>query len=91
MCMFLVQQTITTMLSHSLQYRMVYAVASLDSVLLYDTQHRAPFGYISNIHYAGITDLAWYATGRIQVDSRHPVYQRKFFLAKTIYVYPLKD
>ena len=45
---------------HSLQYRMVYAVASLDSVLLYDTQHRAPFGFISNIHYAGITDLTWY-------------------------------
>ena len=45
---------------HSLQYRMVYAVASLDSVLLYDTQHHAPFGFVSNIHYAGITDLTWY-------------------------------
>ncbi len=43
----------------SLSYRMVYAVASLDSVLLYDTQHSAPFAYVSNIHYSGITDLAW--------------------------------
>ena len=50
---------------HSLQYRMVYAVASLDSVLLYDTQHRAPFGFVSNIHYAGITDLTWYITASV--------------------------
>ena len=39
---------------------MVYAVASLDAVLLYDTQQTTPFAYLSNIHYSGITDLAWY-------------------------------
>ena len=43
----------------SLPYRMVYAVASIDSVLLYDTQHTAPFAFVSNIHYAAITDMAW--------------------------------
>ena len=38
---------------------MVYAVASLDAVLVYDTQQIAPFAYFSNMHYSGITDLAW--------------------------------
>ena len=90
MYLFVVLQYIA-MLSHSLQYRMVYAVASLDSVLLYDTQHRAPFGYISNIHYAGITDLAWYATSRIHIDFHHPIYQRNFFPGKTINNILLKD
>lgn len=46
--------------SPSLPYRLVYAVASLDSILFYDTQHLAPFAHVSNIHYSGITDLAWY-------------------------------
>ncbi len=49
----------TTCSVFSLPYRVVYAVASMDSVLLYDTQHSAPFAYVSNIHYAGITDLTW--------------------------------
>ena len=44
----------------SLPYRMVYAVASLDAVLMYDTQQATPFAYLSNMHYSGITDLAWY-------------------------------
>jgi len=39
---------------------MVFAVATLDSILLYDTQQKAPFGYIGNIHYAALTDVAWY-------------------------------
>lgn len=44
----------------SLPYRIVYAVASLNAVLFYDTQHLAPFAYVSDIHYASITDIAWY-------------------------------
>jgi len=39
---------------------MVFAIATLDSIVLYDTQQTAPFGYISNIHYAALTDVAWY-------------------------------
>ena len=46
-------------LLYSLPYRMVFAVAGLDSVLLYDTQHTVPFAFVSNIHYAGITDMTW--------------------------------
>ena len=42
-----------------LDYRHIFAVASSDTVLLYDTQQSTPFGLISNIHYASITDLSW--------------------------------
>ena len=38
---------------------MVFAVATLDSVLLYDTQQKCPFGFVGNIHYAAISDLMW--------------------------------
>lgn len=42
-----------------LPYRMVFAVASEDSILLYDTQQTLPFGLVSNIHYHTLSDLAW--------------------------------
>lgn len=43
----------------SLGYRMVYAVATQDSVLLYDTQQKTPICVVSNLHCATFTDLAW--------------------------------
>ena len=43
----------------SLPYRLVFAVASEDSVLLYDTQQVFPFGYVSNIHYHTLSDISW--------------------------------
>lgn len=43
----------------ALPYRMIFAVATLYSVVLYDTQQIAPIAIISNIHYARLTDLAW--------------------------------
>lgn len=42
-----------------LPYRMVFAVASEDSILLYDTQQALPFGLVSNIHYHTLSDLTW--------------------------------
>lgn len=42
-----------------LPYRMVFAVASEDSILLYDTQQTLPFGLVANIHYHTLSDLAW--------------------------------
>ncbi|KPM40691.1 hypothetical protein AK830_g5858 [Neonectria ditissima] len=47
----------------SLPYRMVYAVATQDSVLLYDTQQRSPVCVVSNLHCATFTDLAWSSDG----------------------------
>ena len=45
----------------ALNYRMVYAVATQDSVILYDTQQQTPVCVVSNLHCATFTDLAWYA------------------------------
>lgn len=47
----------------SLPYRMVYAVATQDSVLLYDTQQKTPICVVSNLHCATFTDLAWASDG----------------------------
>lgn len=52
-----------------LPYRMIYAIASKNSVLLYDTQQRMPFGSISKIHYARLTDVTWSNDGRILIVS----------------------
>ncbi|KAK1755201.1 WD40-repeat-containing domain protein [Echria macrotheca] len=47
----------------SLRYRMVYAVATQDSVLLYDTQQQTPICIVSNLHCATFTDLTWSSDG----------------------------
>ncbi|SPQ17939.1 6e6b9b01-f12c-4aac-9c18-df07678ed209 [Thermothielavioides terrestris] len=47
----------------ALPYRMVYAVATQDSVLLYDTQQHTPICIVSNLHCATFTDLAWSSDG----------------------------
>ncbi|KAK3328917.1 WD40-repeat-containing domain protein [Apodospora peruviana] len=47
----------------SLPYRMVYAVATQDSVLLYDTQQQTPICVVSNLHCATFTDLTWSTDG----------------------------
>ncbi|XP_012735422.2 chromatin assembly factor 1 subunit B [Fundulus heteroclitus] len=46
-----------------LPYRMVFAVASEDSIFLYDTQQSLPFGLVSNIHYHTLSDLTWSSDG----------------------------
>ncbi|XP_017278117.1 chromatin assembly factor 1 subunit B isoform X2 [Kryptolebias marmoratus] len=46
-----------------LPYRMVFAVASEDSIFLYDTQQSLPFGLVSNIHYHTLSDLTWSGDG----------------------------
>ncbi|PWW73050.1 WD40 repeat-like protein [Tuber magnatum] len=47
----------------SLPYRMVYAVATQDAVLIYDTQQQTPLCIVSNLHYAAFTDLTWSSDG----------------------------
>uniref|UniRef100_A0A7S3QY36 CAF1B/HIR1 beta-propeller domain-containing protein n=1 Tax=Dunaliella tertiolecta TaxID=3047 RepID=A0A7S3QY36_DUNTE len=46
-----------------LPYRMVLAVATLNSVLVYDTQSLKPLALLGGLHMAPITDLAWSADG----------------------------
>ncbi|KAI1259516.1 WD40 repeat-like protein [Xylariaceae sp. FL1019] len=47
----------------ALPYRMVYAVATQDAVLLYDTQQTTPICIVSNLHLATFTDLTWSGDG----------------------------
>lgn len=43
----------------ALPYRIVYAVATQDAVLVYDTQQQSPLCVVSNLHFATFTDLSW--------------------------------
>lgn len=43
----------------ALPYRIVYAVATYDAVLVYDTQQQTPLCIVSNLHFATFTDLTW--------------------------------
>lgn len=42
-----------------LPYKIVIAVATRSSVIFYDTEHVAPFGYVTDIHYTRLTDISW--------------------------------
>jgi len=52
-------QSVTNPSAYGLPYRMVFAVATQNAVLLYDTQQSAPFARIARIHYTRLTDLTW--------------------------------
>lgn len=43
----------------SLPYKMIFAVATQDSVFVYDTQSLRPIGSLTNLHFLTITDLCW--------------------------------
>ncbi|KAK9900679.1 WD40 repeat-like protein [Cystobasidium minutum MCA 4210] len=47
----------------SLRNRTIYAVATHDTILVYDTQQEAPISMFSSLHFAAFTDLAWTADG----------------------------
>ncbi|XP_046826667.1 chromatin assembly factor 1 subunit B isoform X2 [Vespa crabro] len=53
----------------ALPYRIIFAVATQRSILIYDTQQISPIAVISNIHYTRLTDIAWSSNGRILVVS----------------------
>ena len=49
--------------SDGLPYRSIFAVLTLDSVLLYDTFHCRPLSIARGLHYAGLTDCTWSKDG----------------------------
>ncbi|XP_064618351.1 chromatin assembly factor 1 subunit B-like [Liolophura sinensis] len=53
----------------SFPYRMVFAVGTEDSVLLYDTQQSYPFAFVGNIHYHQLSDLSWTSDGNCLIVS----------------------
>ncbi|XP_074593037.1 chromatin assembly factor 1, p105 subunit [Brevipalpus obovatus] len=46
-------------------YRIIFAVATNESILFYDTQQPLPFAMVSGIHYTRHTDISWSGDGRI--------------------------
>lgn len=42
-----------------LPYRAVFAVVSLDAVVVYDTEHSHPLTMATGLHYSGLTDACW--------------------------------
>ncbi|CAD6896157.1 unnamed protein product [Tilletia controversa] len=52
-----------------LPYRMIFAVATQESVWIYDTQQTGPLCCFSNMHYASFTDLTWAPDGQTLVMS----------------------
>lgn len=46
---------------------MVFAVVTVTSVYLYDTQHCFPLAKFRGLHYAPINDVAWSGDGRVLV------------------------
>jgi hypothetical protein len=42
-----------------LPYRVVFAVATLNSLYVYDTESVPPILIHAGLHYAAITDIAW--------------------------------
>jgi len=47
----------------SLPYRSIFAVLTLDSILIYDTHHAAPLSVLQGLHYSGLTDCCWSSDG----------------------------
>jgi chromatin assembly factor 1 subunit B len=50
-------------LFHKLPFKMVFAVATVDSVVIYDTTSLLPLAVLGQLHYESITDLAWSRDG----------------------------
>ena len=51
-------------------------VATLDSVVLYDTQSPLPLAVLGHLHYDSITDLAWSSDGQYLAVSSRDCYCR---------------
>lgn len=67
-CPFLFKNT-TTQLIAGLKHKLVWAVATKDSVFLYSSEHINPIAAVTNSHYAPLTDLAWYEDRILAISS----------------------
>ncbi|XP_052197690.1 chromatin assembly factor 1 subunit FAS2 [Diospyros lotus] len=47
-----------------LPYRLVFALATLNSLYIYDTESIQPIAIMAGLHYAAITDITWSPTGK---------------------------
>ncbi|KAK6125587.1 hypothetical protein DH2020_040668 [Rehmannia glutinosa] len=57
------QQTCCGSSFFKLPYRYIFAVATLNSLYIYDTESIQPIVIVAGVHYAAITDIAWSPAG----------------------------
>ncbi|XP_057769036.1 chromatin assembly factor 1 subunit FAS2 isoform X2 [Salvia miltiorrhiza] len=57
-----------------LPYRLIFAVATLNSLYVYDTESIQPIVIVAGVHYAAITDIAWSPSGNYLVLSSQDGY-----------------
>ncbi|CAN1169787.1 Chromatin assembly factor 1 subunit FAS2 [Linum perenne] len=57
-----------------LPYRLIFAVATLNSLYIYDTESVPPIAVLAGLHYAAITDIAWSANGQLLAVSSQDGY-----------------
>jgi len=50
-------------------YNMVFAIATIDSVLVYQTQMLTPMYIVGNIHYAMLSDISWAGKHTLGISS----------------------
>lgn len=74
-----------------LPYRVVWAVLSLDSIILYDSELRAPLCVVQGSHYAPLTDAAWSKDGRVLVATSQDGYATIIRLTRGELGEPLPD
>ncbi|GJZ09167.1 chromatin assembly factor 1 subunit FAS2 [Tanacetum coccineum] len=55
---------LSTSSSFKLPYRLIFAVATLNSLYVYDTEGVEPIAVLAGLHYAAITDIAWSPTAQ---------------------------
>jgi len=58
----------------SLPYRSIFAVLTLDSILIYDTFHGKPLSISRGYHCSGLTDCTWSSDGHTLVVSSNDGY-----------------
>lgn len=47
-----------------LPYRLIFAVATLNSLYIYNTESTQPIAILAGLHYAAITDISWSPTAK---------------------------
>ncbi|KAG8896430.1 hypothetical protein FRB99_008891 [Tulasnella sp. 403] len=58
------QPVVATASVFALPYRMLYAVATQDTIAIHDTQQAGPICLFTNLHYASFTDMSWAPDGQ---------------------------
>jgi len=51
---------------------MFYAVATMDTITIYDTQQAGPICLLTKLHYDEFTDITWYGNNPIFLNHSEP-------------------